>query len=230
MCRTFYPTFSLVFKIGHKEGSWSADCTAMTMVVDQEEGFIVRHVQTNCKPFANQALFRAFAIRGTRVAIFQLQKNTVMLGHSQTMPELNHKPSMKLRNQGTAVLLTESLSLSARSTSGKTTHEVWIKGSGKVSSLYCYLRCMWDCGVFGWISLINLCAIASRRHDWWKKDSRNFSHQLWLQVQFICRHPHHSLCSRLAARVVAGSYFTQDLSTWTLSPPSSPQWLGQTIT
>ena len=122
ICRTFYPTFSLVFKIGHKEGSWSADCTAMTMVVDQEEGFVVRHVQTNCKPFANQTLLRVLTMRGTRVAIFQLQTNTVMLGHSQTMPELNHKPSMKLRNQGTAVLLTESLSLSARSTSGKTTH------------------------------------------------------------------------------------------------------------
>ena len=93
-----------MFKIGHKEGSWSADCTAMTMVVDQEEGFIVRHVQTNCKPFANQVLFRVLTMHEIRVAIFQLQKNVVMLGHSQTMPKLNHKPSMKLRNHGTAVL------------------------------------------------------------------------------------------------------------------------------
>ena len=76
----------------------------MTMVVDQEEGFIVRHVQTNCKPFANQTLLRVLTMRGLRVAIFQLQTNAIMPGHSQTMPELNHKPSMKLRNHGTAVL------------------------------------------------------------------------------------------------------------------------------
>ena len=129
MCLTFYPTFSLVFKIGHKEGSWSADCTAMTMVVDQEEGFIVKHVQTNCKPFANQTLLRVLTMRGIRVAIFQLHKNVVMLGHSQTMPELNHKPSMKLRNHGTArcTLDREPFSFCKEHIRENHTHEVWVR-------------------------------------------------------------------------------------------------------
>ena len=93
-----------MFKIGHKEGSRSADCAVMTMVVDQEQGFIVRHVQTNCKPFANQELFCALTMRTNKVGNFSIAEKNVMLGHSQTMPKLNHKPSIKLRNHGTAVL------------------------------------------------------------------------------------------------------------------------------